>query len=101
LAHGKAAGLLREVWPYGDERAYGADDQRRHDEPAVLDEDEPAQLPRTKTDRGEEPKFAPALEYVARNDHSQPRAAEQQPQPAERLENRQVGILHGLEFAEA
>ena len=66
----------------------------------MLDENELAELAAAETDGRQQAEFAPALEDIARDDHGQARAAEEQSQSAERLEDREVGILHGLKFAE-
>ena len=54
----------------------------------------PRMLAGVKPDRAQQPDVAPAFEHVAREHRAQADRAEQQAERAQRLERRQVGVLH-------
>ena len=55
--------------------------------------DERAQVARGESDGPEQAELASPLEHVARQDRGQPERPQQQPQRAERLERREIGVL--------
>ena len=49
-------------------------------------------------DGAQQRQLAAALEHVAQQDRGEPDGADQQPEPAKRLERREVGVLDGVEL---
>ena len=66
----------------------------------VLRQDDREQVPAPVADGAEQRQLAPPLEHVPQQDGGEADRADQQPQPAQRLERRQVGVLDGVELRE-
>ena len=67
---------------------------------AVLAQDQALQQSPPEAHGHQQAQFAAPFEHVAQHHHAEPRAAEQQAQPAQNLERAQVGVLHRVELVQ-
>ena len=67
---------------------------------AVLAQHQALQQSPPEAHRHQQAQLPAPFEHVAQDHHAQPRAAEQQAQPAQHLERAQVGVLHGVELVQ-
>ena len=83
-----------------DDRAAGAGGEPRHQQEQRLGPDHHRDVPRVVADGAQQRQLAPALEHVPEHHRGEPDRPEQQPEPAQRLERREVGVLDPVKRVE-